>query len=112
MKQIYEDGTYLVNNPSWHEADSPWKARQIKNIIENNSLIPNRICEIGCGAGEILKQLSEHYTDDVEFVGYEISPQAFKLCSTKTKDNLSFKLSNLLEDSDEHFDIVMAIDVF
>jgi cyclopropane fatty-acyl-phospholipid synthase-like methyltransferase len=112
MKQIYEDGTYLENNPSWHEEDSPWKAKQIRKIIENNHLAPKRICEIGCGAGEILNQLSEHYADDKEFIGYEISPQAFEICNKKTKNNLSFKLSDLLEDSDAYFDIVMAIDVF
>ena len=111
MKGIYEDGTYLDNNPLWHEEDSPWKARQIRNIIENNSLNPKRICEVGCGAGEILNQLSVHYGDNIEFVGYEISPQAFELCSKKSKANLIFKLSDLLKDSDSCFDIVMAIDV-
>ena len=111
MKQIYEDGTYLENNPSWHEEDSPWKAKQIRRIIEKNSLTPKRIYEIGCGAGEILRQLSKSYPN-IEFFGYEISPQAFELCKKKTKNNLSFKLSDLLEESNEHFDIVMAIDVF
>lgn len=112
VTKIYEDGTYLNNNPSWHEQDSPWKAKQIRKIIEKNALKPKRICEIGCGAGEILNQLSEQYTDAHEFFGYEISPQAFELCRKKTKNNLSFKLSDLLVDSSEHFDIVMAIDVF
>ncbi|NOY06773.1 MAG: class I SAM-dependent methyltransferase [Chlorobi bacterium] len=109
--KIYKDGTYLDINPSWHEEDSPWKAEQIRNIIEKNSLNPKRICEIGCGAGEILNQLSEKYYSDREFVGYEISPQAFEICKKKTKSNLSFKLSDLLEDSSEYYDIVMAIDV-
>jgi len=112
MTQIYEDGTYLEKNPSWHEEDSPWKARQIRNVIKRNSLNPKTICEIGCGAGEILNQLSGQYTDDKEFFGYEISPQAFELCSKKSKTNLTFKLSDLLEDNDAYFDVVMAIDVF
>ena len=112
MIQIYEDGTYLDNNPLWHEEDSPWKAKQIRSIIEKNSLNLKSICEIGCGAGEILNQLSEQYADDKEFVGYGISPQAFKLCNKKSKNNLIFKLSDLLEDTAVYFDIVMAFDVF
>lgn len=112
MSEIYKDGTYLESNPSWHEQDSPWKAKQIINIIEKNFLNPNNICEIGCGAGEILSQLSDHYDGGKNFFGYEVSPQAYNLCVKKAKKNLIFKLSNLLEDSGEHFDLVMAIDVF
>jgi len=111
MTQIYDDGTYLDNNPTWHEEDSPWKAEWIKTIIENNKLDPQRICEIGCGAGEILKLLSDSYSNK-EFFGYEISPQAYEIARTKEKENLSFKLQNLLENNQEKFDIAMAIDVF
>ena len=112
MTNIYENGTYLYNNSSWHEEDSPWKAKQIKKIIEKNSLDLKSICEIGCGAGEILNQLSGQYSDEMELFGYEISPQAFAICNKKSKANLSFKLSNLLDDPDAFFDMVMAIDVF
>ncbi|SEP11282.1 hypothetical protein SAMN05216333_1479 [Nitrosomonas oligotropha] len=45
-------------------------------------------------------------------MGYEISPQVFELCSKKSKQNLTLKLANLLEDDADYFDIVMAIDVF
>jgi tRNA G46 methylase TrmB len=82
MTQIYEDGSYLANNPGWHEEDSPWKAKQISKIIKKNSLNPRTICEVGCGAGGVLNQLSGQYADDRELFGYEISPQAFELCCT------------------------------
>jgi len=111
MAQIYDDGTYLDNNPTWHEEDSPWKAEWIKQIIEKNKLSPKSICELGCGVGEILKILSNTYPEK-EFFGYEISPQAYEIAKKKEKDNLSFKLQNLLEGNQEHFDIAMAIDVF
>jgi len=112
MTKIYEDGTYLDNNPGWHEEDSPWKAKQINNIIKKNSLNPKTICEVGCGAGGILNQLSTLYIDDGVYVGYEISPQAFELCSNKSKANMTFKFEDLLKDDIAHFDIVLAIDVF
>jgi hypothetical protein len=112
MTQIYEDGTYLNKNPTWHEEDSPWKAKQICNIIRKNALNPKTICEVGCGSGEILNQLSKQLVDVQEFFGYEISPQAFELCIKKSNPNLTFKLEDILKDDNAHFDIVMAIDVF
>src|SRR5262249_54630190 len=112
MTQIYEDGTYLVNNPDWHAADSPWKAQQVHKIIKRNALTPKTICEIGCGAGEILNQLSELYSDAKEFFGYEISPHAFEVSRTKSKSNLTFRFGDLLKDEVAYFDLVMAIDVF
>lgn len=111
MTGIYQDGTYLENNPLWHEEDSPWKAKQIISIIENNGLHPLTICEIGCGAGEILNQLSNHH-DKGRYFGYEISPHAYRLCREKTKPNLSFFLQDLLEDDNAYFDLILAIDVF
>jgi 2-polyprenyl-3-methyl-5-hydroxy-6-metoxy-1,4-benzoquinol methylase len=112
MAEIYEDGTYLEHHPSWHEEDSPWKARQILGIIERNSLNPKTICEVGCGAGEILNQLAAHYGDTKQLIGYEISPQAFALCSKKAKPHLTFTLGDLLSVDTDRYDLVMAIDVF
>jgi len=111
MEQIYTDGTYLHNNPTWHEEDSPWKAKQIEKILKDNRLNSINICEVGCGAGEILNQLSDRFPEK-EFYGYEISTQAFELCKKKSKPNLTFQLQNLLDNNSIFFDIVMAIDVF
>lgn len=47
-----------------------------KENHRKNALNPSRICEIGCGAGEILNQLAIQYPGK-EFYGYKISPQAF-----------------------------------
>jgi 2-polyprenyl-3-methyl-5-hydroxy-6-metoxy-1,4-benzoquinol methylase len=111
MKNIYTDGTYFANNPTWDLGDSAWKAKQILGLIGKNKLTPKAICEVGCGAGEILNQLSLQMKEGVSFTGYEISPQAFGLCRSKEKSNLKFYLNNLLEEPDVLFDIVMAIDV-
>jgi len=112
MTNIYQDGSYLENNPLWHQLDSPWKASQIQKMISKNLLSPASICEIGCGAGEILSQLENNYGLDKKFYGYELSPQAYALCQKKTKQNLNFFQGSLLEDDDAHYDLVMAIDVF
>ncbi|MBT3219215.1 MAG: class I SAM-dependent methyltransferase [Proteobacteria bacterium] len=109
---IYEDGTYLENNPTWHQEDSPWKAAQITKMLRRHDIIPSSVCEIGCGAGEILACLAAEYGDEVMFTGYEISPQAFKLAKTKVKNNLQFFLKDFFDDQGADFELVMAIDVF
>jgi SAM-dependent methyltransferase len=111
MDSIYADGTYLRNNPDWHVDDSPWKAKHVAAMLGRHAIAPASVCEIGCGAGEILRSLSTMLEPGTRFFGYEISPDAYALCSRKASDKLHFRLDNLL-DSDEHFDVVMAIDVF
>ena len=109
---IYKDGSYLESNPTWHEEDSPWKAQQIARILGANNISPSTICEVGCGAGEILKCLTMEFGDNVMFSGYELSPQAFEICRKKETQNLKFHLTDLLDEKESTFDVVMAIDVF
>ena len=111
---MYENGTYLARNPTWHAEDSPWKAKQIINMLRRNHVKPTTVCEIGCGAGEILRCLADEYGGDVDFSGYEISPQAYEICKEKERPNLHFLLENLVEREaaiDRAFDLVLVIDV-
>jgi len=101
---------YLENNPTWGVEDSTWKAKQILKMFEKNNLELNSVCEIGCGAGEILHQLYMEMDKNVKFVGYEISPHAFNLCKTREKNKLTFKMGNAFDDN-TFYDIAMAIDV-
>src|SRR4051794_34565714 len=100
---IYENGSYLSNNPTWHEADSPWKAAKIEFLLKKNGITPSSVCEVGCGAGGILEWLSERHSDAV-FSGYEISPDAFEICSKKAALNLNYFHKNLLETAEAGFD--------
>lgn len=112
MESIYTDGTYLKNNPDWHVDDSPWKAKHIATMLERHGIVPTTVCEIGCGAGEILRALSTHLEPSTRFFGYEISPNAYEICSRKASDKFTFRLANLLDDEAARFEVVMAIDVF
>lgn len=112
MTLIYKDGTYLDKNPTWHQEDSPWKAEQISKIFKQNKIEPATVCEVGCGAGEILACLARQYEDSITFSGYEVSPQAFEMCARKSRPNLKFFLANALDEDESTFDVVMAIDVF
>ncbi len=112
MTNIYADGRYLESNPSWHSEDSSWKAGHIHAILQDNKISPTSICEVGCGAGQVLTSLASSYEPFVQFSGFEISPQAYEICRKSEQENLRFTLGNLLERSDLHFDVALAIDVF
>jgi 2-polyprenyl-3-methyl-5-hydroxy-6-metoxy-1,4-benzoquinol methylase len=106
----YKNGEYFKNNPTWHIEHSTWKAENLTYIIKKNHLKPSTICEVGCGAGEILNQLYARLPPNIRFFGYEISPQAFNLCQLREKERLRFYMKNLFEE-ETFFDIVLAIDV-
>lgn len=108
---IYITGDYLLNNPSWHVKDSEWKAQQIIRILKHNNLQPKTICEVGCGAGEILLNLQRQMNKDCEFYGYEISPQAFSFCKTKTNEKLNFILKDILHDKAVFYELILLIDI-
>jgi len=107
---MYTDGEYLKNNTNWHVEDSAWKATQIVKMLSKHNIDVNEICEVGCGAGEILNQLSQKYPN-TKFSGYELSPQAFELCKTRESERVSYYMENLLNKEDI-FDILLCIDVF
>ena len=109
---IYQDGAYLKNNPDWHSEDSPWKAKKILSILEKNNIHPKSVCEVGCGAGGILKFLHSSL-ENVEFTGYEISKDAFEICKTLQEERLTFRFGDLLADNNvEYYDLILCCDVF
>jgi predicted RNA methylase len=109
-KNIYESGEYLEKNSTWHVEDSLWKAHQIHSILSKNKIESKTICEVGCGAGEILKQLSCKLLS-VDFCGYELSPQAYELCKTRETKKVQYKNINIFDDN-IFFDTLLCIDVF
>lgn len=112
MSDKYKNDFYLKANPEvfLNIEVSPWKANNILKIIERNKLSPKTVCEVGCGAGEILAQLQKKMANTM-FWGYEISPEAFKLCRPRANDMLRFKLKDILQEKDIFFDLILLIDV-
>ena len=111
FREKYTSGDYLKKNPTWHAEDSPWKAKNIIQMMERNNIEPKTICEIGCGAGEILKQLQYNMKKDCIFYGYEISPEAFELCKKKSNERLHFAVKDILQEKDVFFDMILLIDL-
>lgn len=110
LGEMYKSGAYLENNETWHAEASQWKATQIAKILGDNGITPHSVCEVGCGAGEILRQLSLRY-ETANFTGYELSPQAFELCKQREGDRTKYFLESPLE-NDTFFDCLLCIDVF
>ncbi len=105
---IYEDGSYLAHNPSWHVEHSAWKAANIEKMIAKLPVPPRTICEIGCGAGEILATIKRKHPD-IRVVGYDISPDVKAL--VEQRPEVEFHAADLLQQS-EKFDLILCIDVF
>lgn len=68
MNDIYNDNTYLKNNPDWHEKDAAFKADHIFKLLEKNPIQFETVAEIGCGSGEILVQLEQKWNNDLFFL--------------------------------------------
>jgi ubiquinone/menaquinone biosynthesis C-methylase UbiE len=111
LETLYTSGDYLKKNPTWHVGESPWKAREIMRMIVRNNLAPKIVCEVGCGAGEILKLLQRNMDNSCTFWGYEISPQAFELCRARANEKLHFKQADITEEKDAFFDLILIMDV-
>ena len=92
----YLDGDYLAHNPTWHAEHGSTKARWIDTMLVRNGLVPRTVAEVGCGSGQLLAGLKAR-RPDATMTGFEISPQAFAICSAKQADGLDFRLEDLLE---------------
>ena len=113
---MYVDGEYQRNNPGWHSEDSPWKAGHIARLLNSHSIVPRHLCEVGCGAGDILVNLARQFSAPTEFTGFELSPQAYGLCSPKATARLHFRNDSPFDGPSSGtahaFDVAVAADVF
>lgn len=107
----YIDGTYLQRNPLWHTDESPFKVKQLLRMFRKAKLHPRTICEIGCGAGEVLTLLQQQMDHTCRFWGYDISPQALDICRSKANERLQFKLADICGEKDSVFDLILVLDV-
>jgi cyclopropane fatty-acyl-phospholipid synthase-like methyltransferase len=110
-RNVYMNGDYLKTNPTWHREESPFKVDQILRMMGNNRLHPKTICDVGCGAGEVLALLYEKLDETCLFCGYDISPQALEMCNSRTNDRVHFKLGDVSREDGVCFDLMLVLDV-
>ena len=110
MENIYTNQEYLKKNPTWHDEDSPWKASQIMELLTRNKIKFQKVAEIGCGAGGVIKAVSSQLGDGLQFKGFDISPEAIHMAEKHRQPGLSFYCEDLLLSSEYH-DLLLIIDV-
>lgn len=108
---IYVNGEYHRRHPNWHQEDAAWKAGHVKKLIGRHGITPGRVCEIGCGSGEILACLAPAWGSQCVFEGYEISPQAFALCQGKASPQVRFHLEDFCASASSGYDVILLMDV-
>jgi SAM-dependent methyltransferase len=106
---IYSDGSYLNSNPTWHVEDSPWKAQQVLRMLQQHDIRPRTVAEVGCGAGEILRQLSLNLPA-ATFSGYDISAEAIALARTRESERVQF-FNMDFRTNPGNFDVLLVMDV-
>jgi SAM-dependent methyltransferase len=104
-EQAYLDGSYLDRVPSWHAADSPWKAEQCKALLLELGVVPKSICDVGCGAGGVLAALKDTFPA-ADLVGFDISPVAINL-ARQSHTEIEFTTGGAIG----HFDLMLVMDV-
>jgi SAM-dependent methyltransferase len=112
VQSIYLNGDYLTRNPLWHVEESAWKVVQILRMLRENHITPTTVCDVGCGAGEVLKQLQKNLPEECKLYGYDISPQAIDLAKSRANARLHFCLSDVCSVDAAWFDVLLALDVF
>ena len=108
---LYIDGRYESLHPTWHAEDSEWKGRQVIAMLRRNHLEPRTVCEVGCGAGGILRMLQRNLPSECILLGYEISPQAHARCATHANQSLRFVLGDFLDQPADELDLLLCMDV-
>lgn len=111
MKDIYNDHTYLANNPTWHEEDAPFKAARMLRLLRRRPVPLGTVCEVGCGSGEILVQLAAALPA-TQFTGFDISHDAIAIAQRKQTDRIRFELRDFTQPSpDPPYDLLLVVDV-
>jgi 2-polyprenyl-3-methyl-5-hydroxy-6-metoxy-1,4-benzoquinol methylase len=93
-RSLYLDGRYLIKNPAWHVEQSAGKAK--------DRISPSNACEVGCGAGEVLKQMQPKPAAEAILWGYDVSLQAIELAKNRTNERLRFRLADSNDFKDAH----------
>jgi len=67
----YTDGSYERDNPDWHAGNAEHKAQAVLRMLQRVGWTPHDFLDIGCGTGDVLKQLCKQR--DVRGIGWDIA---------------------------------------
>ncbi len=108
---FYINGQYLHNNPGWHRDAAFWRAAAVQQALQRNQLNPQKVCDVGCGVGEVLRLLQQTMKPDCTFLGYDIAPYAIEQARANENAALHFKRGDFLQEEHGCFDLLLMIGV-
>lgn len=80
--------------------------------MRRNNIDPKSVCEIGCGAGEILRIMQRELDPQARLVGYDIAPQAIQLAQARENEHLHFHLGDFVQEvGNDTYDLILIVDV-
>lgn len=106
-----ENSEYLQKNQSYHTEDSSYKANNIIKILKKNNILFKDVVEVGCGAGQVLNCISEHFGKGVQFKGYDISKDGIQYAKQNSRSDIEFFNDDFLKLESKH-ELLLLIDVF
>ncbi len=110
VENRYRDGTYLSHNPDWDRQECLWKARFVRNILDEFKIEPRSVCEVGCGTGDVLVHLKKFYPR-CEYTGYDISPQVEQFWEEHKVEGVYFHCGDFLTLNEQFYDCILLLDV-
>jgi SAM-dependent methyltransferase len=108
----YVDGTYSLKVADWHAEDSPRKAAHVLRMLARHRLVPKTICDVGCGAGEVLVEMQRRMPANTVLTGCDISPQAIAICRPKENRRLKFIRAPRRDMDMDRSELLLLLDVF
>ena len=111
VARVYRDGEYFRKHPLWHTEHSAWKAAQVVRMVRRARLKPATLCEVGCGAGEVLRLIQDEVGPDCFLRGFDISPQAIELAQARANEQLQFELIEHESEIAGYYDLLISVDV-
>jgi ubiquinone/menaquinone biosynthesis C-methylase UbiE len=102
--------------------DNGWRGRLHHEISERTAGLavatvaaPNRVLDLGCGTGYLLRELASRYPDAEQLVGIDAAPAMVKTATSITQDDrLTFAVgaAEQIGYPDEAFDLIVSTTSF
>jgi hypothetical protein len=107
----YDESPYLSAHPGWHVEDSPWKVCQFVPLLREAGITSlDSICEVGCGAGEVLWGMGREL-GAARLVGYEVADAPLEI-ARRAHPEIRFERRDIEHDRpDTRFDLALLVDV-
>lgn len=106
----YLTNDYFVHNPTWDVEDSVWKSAFVARILHSHGIFPASICDIGCGAGEVLTTLRPTYPG-AELYGYDITTEVARFWQKHQQEKINFFLEDFFKHNKKTYDVILLLDV-